>query len=111
MAGLGGRNTYTARAILHHENERRIARYVRRCALVVERAEADAVFFKAVRQRPLLRQLEPRGYEQPDLLGDGSREDRRRRGARERKGRQGRGLEWRCGSMRGGIDAVWHVIC
>lgn len=111
MAGLGRRNTYTARAILHHENERRIARYVRRCALAVERAEADAVFFKAVRQRPLLRQLEPRGYEQPDLLGDSSREDRRRRGARERKGRQGRRLEWRCGSMRGGVDAVWHVIC
>ena len=61
--GMGGRNTYTARTILHHENERRIARYVRRCALAVERAQADAVFLEAVRERPLLRELEPRGYE------------------------------------------------
>lgn len=43
-----GGGKYTTSTILHYENERSISGYYRQSALAVKRAQADAVFFKAV---------------------------------------------------------------
>jgi len=74
----GENGTYTARRVLHHEDEAGASRGEVR-APPIQRAEAGAVLFEAEDEAPRVDELEARRDEQADLLGDEARQDLRRR--------------------------------
>lgn len=68
------RGTYSARRVLHHEDEASASRGELR-APPVQRAEAGAVLLEAEDEAPRVDELEARRDEQADLFGHEARQD------------------------------------